>query len=61
MPPWTEEGKTGLPSPAADEDAVVGCGAAVKGDSGYVAAAGESVLRTGVLVAHCSLCAIGLE
>lgn len=54
-------GKTGLPSPAADEDAVVGYGVAVKGDSGCVAAAGESVVRTGVLVAHCSLYATGLE
>lgn len=54
-------GKTGLPSPAVDEDAGVGCGAAVKGDSGCVAAAGESVLGTGVLAAHCSPCATGLE
>lgn len=40
---------------------MVGYGAAVKGDSGYAAAAGESVLGTGVLVAHCSLYATGLE
>lgn len=54
-------GKTGLPSPAADEDAVVGYGAAVKGDSGYAAVVGGAVLGTAVLVAHCSLYATGLE
>lgn len=54
-------GKTGLPSPAVDEDAVVGYGAAVKGDSSCVAVAREAVLGIGVLVAHCSLCATGLE
>lgn len=52
--------ETGSPSPAADEDAVEGDGAAVRGDSLFAAVAEATALGIVVLVVHCFPYATGL-